>query len=211
MAVPLLRRAPSFSDALRTTPAATCSLKPLAILPTTSFAFWIAASAADWERPTTAGMEYRSGPWDKAALIREPFSILVPGPGSVEITWPRATVSLYASEKSILKPEFLATRWASVLLSEARSGAVVNRPSVRYQPASAADADSMSTSRRASQPLRRFRARRSRSAAKRSGDGSCSGLATVGGGASMMVCAPPESRGSTRPGGIGAGTLWVTS
>ena len=113
------------------------------------------------------GTGYRSGPLDSAAWIFPPLKILVPGPGSVEITMPFRTVSLYASEKSIDRPTFDATRAASALLSESRAGAVVNRPSVRYQPASAADAEIRTTNKRASHPLRRFRARRSRSLAAR--------------------------------------------
>src|SRR6185295_14231375 len=144
-----------------------------------------------------------SGPWERAAWIVLPRSTLAPGPGVVEITMPRPIVSLYASEKSTVRPDFFAICWASALLSEERSGAVVNRPSVRYQPARAAEADSMTTSKKASQPLRRFRARRSRSAANRSGDSSCGDRATAGGGASITVRDPAEGGEVTRPLAVG--------
>jgi hypothetical protein len=69
----------------------------------------------------------------------------------------------------------------------------------------------MTTSKKASQPLRRFRDRRSRSAANRSGDSSWSDLATAGGGASITVRDPAEGGDATRPFTVGAGTGWVIS
>ena len=72
----------------------------------------------------------------------------------------------------------------------------MNRPSVRYQPARAAEAEISTTSKKASQPLRRFRARRSRSlAARRSAVGACTGLGTAGGGASITVRGMTIGRG----------------
>src|SRR4029453_9690182 len=173
-----------------------------------SFACWIAAPAADRLKPTTAGMGYRSEPLDRDASIFPPLKIFVPGPGWVEITMPFRTVSLYASEKSIESPTFDATRSASALLSDSRAGAVVNRPSVRYQPARAADAEIRTTNNRASHPLRRLRARRSRSlAARRSAVGWCTVRANAGGGgASITVRVAPARRAWVRAAAPGDGT-----
>src|SRR4029453_12558442 len=154
-------------------------------------------------------MGYRSGPLERDASIFPPLKILVPGPGLVEITIPFRTVSLYASEKPIERPTFDATRSASALLSDSRAGAVVNRPSVRYQPARAADAEIRTTNNRASHPLRRFRALRSRPlAARRSAVGWCTVRGTAGGGgASITVRAAPGRRVWVRAAAMGDGTI----
>ena len=69
---------------------------------------------------------------------------------------PCAMVSLYSSSKWTSSPDLAATCCASALLSVVKAGALVNRPVVRYHPASAAVAVSSRTSRKASQPRRRF-------------------------------------------------------
>src|SRR4029453_10149387 len=174
-----------------------------------SFACWIAATAADRLKPTSAGMGYRSGPLDRDASILPPPKFLGPARGWGEITMPFRTVSLYASEKSIERPTFDATRSASALLSDSRAGAVVNRPSVKYQPASAADAEIKTTNKRASHPLRRFRARRSRSlAARRSAVGWWTvGGPAGGGGASITVRVALWGRAWVRAAAMGEGTI----
>ena len=128
----------------------------------------MAAAAAAWVSPTTFGIAYRSGPLDTTAVIEPPSGTLVPATGSVSITVPGATVSENRSTKSIWRPSCWATVAASVCGSAVRAGVAVKRPSVRYQPARAAIAVSISTSSTISQPRRRRAPSRSRREASRS-------------------------------------------
>ncbi len=99
-----------------------------------------------------------------------PSGTLAPAAGSVEMTVPGAAVSLYAEASSSRRP----SRWASASASPWESvvnwGALVKRPSVTYQPASAAAAVSINTNKMINQPRRRRRASRSRGAVSRSAE-----------------------------------------
>ena len=118
-----LRLAPAFSEAPSTSPSRTVSLYFCLTVPTARLAFRTAFSAAARHRPPTTGIECRSGPRETAASIRPPLTILLPASGSVLITTPGGTVSLYSSVNAMPRPDRPATCSASARLIPASAGA----------------------------------------------------------------------------------------
>ena len=143
--------------------------------PTSRLAFCTAFSAAAWDRPTTTGIECRSGPRETAASIRPPLTILLPASrisADHHAALHRLAVLLGERDAEPARP---ATCSASARLMPASAGAEVKRPAMTYQPATATVAVSSNTSSSATRPRRRLWIWRWRRPAGRSGDGAATG------------------------------------
>lgn len=116
-----------------TAPLGTSSVNSCVTVPGVSAAPLICCCATASVLPVTSGTWTSCGPLDTVSVTSALLRTRRPGPGSVEITWPRGTVRLKPVVTLVCSPAWSSFCCASACDSARTAGTLVNWPSLMYQ------------------------------------------------------------------------------